>query len=293
MATIRRGYSLQFARRPPRFRGVVATTVRSEDAQVLCAEVMNLLVKGAIEVVPPAQSESGFYSRLLPRPQKRRWPTTYSRSQTPESRPGKKVIQDDHIGTDPLANTPRGLVHVAGSERRIISHPGSPPSQTILEIRIRRGGISIQGPPIWAVPGSPQLYTKNGCGSLSSTTDGNPHPQLPRRLAHSGPVRGGFSITQDPPPQPLRSPGAQGQLCQEHTVTQPTSVVPGDSDQLSADDSNCLSGTSHDNYSAVWPPSKKGPSTRSRLSRKCWALGQRLRQYFSWACITCGPSSSG
>ncbi len=48
MATIRRGYTLQFARRPPRFRGVLATTVRSEDTQVLRAEVMNLLEKGAI-----------------------------------------------------------------------------------------------------------------------------------------------------------------------------------------------------------------------------------------------------
>ncbi len=60
MARIRRGYTLQFTRRPPRFRSVLATTVHSEDAQVLRAEVMNLLEKGAIEIVPPAQSESGF-----------------------------------------------------------------------------------------------------------------------------------------------------------------------------------------------------------------------------------------
>ncbi len=66
---------------------------------------------------------------LLPRPQKRRWPATYSRSQTPELRPDEKVIQDDHFETDPLANMPRGLVYVAGSERyfHILSHPGSPP----------------------------------------------------------------------------------------------------------------------------------------------------------------------
>ncbi len=37
------------------------------------------------------------------------------------------------------------------------------------------------------------------------------------------------------------------QLCQEHTVTQPTSFVPGHSSYLSADDSNCLSGASHNN----------------------------------------------
>ncbi len=42
MTTVTRGYTLQFARRPPRFR------VRSENAQVLHTEVMNLLEKGAI-----------------------------------------------------------------------------------------------------------------------------------------------------------------------------------------------------------------------------------------------------
>ncbi len=107
---------------------------------------------------------------------------------------------------------PRGLVHVAGSERRVLSHPGSPPSQTILETRIWRGDISIQGSAVWAVPGSPHFYAMHGCGSFPSATDGNPHTQLPRRLAYSGPVAGGFGIAQDPPPQPLRFPGAQGQL---------------------------------------------------------------------------------
>ncbi len=70
MTTVRRGYTLQFARRPLRFHGVLATTVRSENAQVLRAEVMNLLEKGAIEIVPPAQSESGFNSRYFLFPQK-------------------------------------------------------------------------------------------------------------------------------------------------------------------------------------------------------------------------------
>ncbi len=100
---------------------------------------------------------------LLPRPQKRRRPATYSRSQTPALRPDEKVVQDDHFETDPLAIMPRGLVHVAGYERRVLSHPGSPTSQTIIEIRIRRGGISIQGPAVWAVPGSPHFYTMHGC----------------------------------------------------------------------------------------------------------------------------------
>ncbi len=52
---------------------------------------------------------------LLPCPQKRQQPATYSRSQTPELRPDEKIIQDDHFETDSPANMPRGLVHVAGS----------------------------------------------------------------------------------------------------------------------------------------------------------------------------------
>ncbi len=49
---------------------MLATTLRSEDDQVLRAEVMNLLEKGAIEIIPPAQSESGFYSRYFLIPKK-------------------------------------------------------------------------------------------------------------------------------------------------------------------------------------------------------------------------------
>lgn len=63
LGIIKRGYSLQFARRPPRFSGVVSTSVQSKDAHVLRSEVMNLLAKRAIETVPPPQGESGFYSR--------------------------------------------------------------------------------------------------------------------------------------------------------------------------------------------------------------------------------------
>ncbi len=70
MGIIKRGYSLQFARRPLRFSGVVSTSVQGENARVLRSEVMTLLEKGAIEMVPPALSESGFYSRYFLVPKK-------------------------------------------------------------------------------------------------------------------------------------------------------------------------------------------------------------------------------
>ncbi len=206
MGIIKRGYSLQFARRPPRFSGVVSTSVQGENARV---EVMTLLEKGAIEMVPPALSE------LLPRPQEGWRPPAHPRSQTPESRPHETAVQDDHAEADPLADSHRGLVLFSGPERRILSHPDSPPSQTILEISLQGSGLPVRGPTLWAVSGPPYFYEVHGRGSFPSETDGNPHSQLPRRLAHSGPVRGGTTFTQNPHPQPLRAPGAQGQFHQK------------------------------------------------------------------------------
>ncbi len=156
----------------------------------------------------------------------------------------------DIVAHPPLVSHPSFYFRCSHISWSVVSdayfHIQVAPSQTILEIRIRRGGISIQGHTVWAVPGSPHFYAMHECGSLPSATDGNLHTPLPRRLAHSGPVRVGFDIAQDPPPQPLRLPGAQGQFCQEHTVTQPTSFIPGHSYLLNADDRNCLSEASHD-----------------------------------------------
>ncbi len=70
MGIIKQGYSLQFVRRPPHFSGVVSTSVQGENACVLRSEVMTLLEKGAIEMVSPALSESGFYSRYFLVPKK-------------------------------------------------------------------------------------------------------------------------------------------------------------------------------------------------------------------------------
>ncbi len=147
-----------------------------------------------------------------------------------------------------------------------------------LEIRFRGGGVSIQGSSVCTVPGSSHYYAMHGCGSLPSVTDGN---------SHSGPVRGSFNIAQDPPPQPLKLPRAQDQLCLEHTVTQPMSIVPGHSYRLQ------MTATVSVERVTTQLPSRKEPPIPSKLSRKWWALWQQLRQYFSWVCFACDPYSSG
>nr|XP_055041699.1 uncharacterized protein LOC129429202 [Misgurnus anguillicaudatus] len=70
LSIIEHGYSLQFRRRPPRFKGVVSSLTAPQNAPILRQEVQNLLAIGAIERVPHSELESGFYSRYFVVPKK-------------------------------------------------------------------------------------------------------------------------------------------------------------------------------------------------------------------------------
>ncbi len=68
--SIRLGYAIQFARRPPKFNGVLETSVAVRNAPVLREEIAVLLAKDAIEPVPPAEMRQGFYSPYFIVPKK-------------------------------------------------------------------------------------------------------------------------------------------------------------------------------------------------------------------------------
>ncbi|KAL0152396.1 hypothetical protein M9458_052119, partial [Cirrhinus mrigala] len=68
--TIQLGYAIHLARRPPKYRGVLSTSVRGENAAVLRAEIAVLLGKDAIETVPSTKIKKGFYSPYFIVPKK-------------------------------------------------------------------------------------------------------------------------------------------------------------------------------------------------------------------------------
>ncbi|KAL0185568.1 hypothetical protein M9458_017238, partial [Cirrhinus mrigala] len=70
LRTIWLGYAIHFARCPPKFRGILYTSVRGENAAVLRAEIAVLLAKDAIETVPSAEMKKGFYSPYFIVPKK-------------------------------------------------------------------------------------------------------------------------------------------------------------------------------------------------------------------------------
>ncbi len=62
LATIDRGYRLQFAVKPPVFNGVVMSVAKWESARVQEEEISSLLIKGVIRVIPMEKMQQGFYS---------------------------------------------------------------------------------------------------------------------------------------------------------------------------------------------------------------------------------------
>ena len=70
LRTITKGYVLQFARPPPPFSGVIQSVVQQEQSHFLREEIVSLLRKEAISIVPPEEEASGFYSRYFLVPKK-------------------------------------------------------------------------------------------------------------------------------------------------------------------------------------------------------------------------------
>ena len=65
LKTIEKGYRIQFMHSPPSFSRIIHSQAVGEAAHFLAAEIKSLLEKRAIQVVPPAQAMSGFYSRYF------------------------------------------------------------------------------------------------------------------------------------------------------------------------------------------------------------------------------------
>ncbi len=87
--TIRLGYAIQFARRPPKFRGVHFTSVKAVDTHVLRAEIAVLLANRA---GPSCRYEVRVLQPLLHCPQEKRWVTTDLGSASFESEPSQATV---------------------------------------------------------------------------------------------------------------------------------------------------------------------------------------------------------
>ncbi len=146
----------------------------------------------------------------------------------------------------------------------------------ILEIRLRVSGLSMHSPALWDIPGSPKFYEVHVRGPLPSKTDGSLYPELPRRLAHSGTVRG-KAVSPQVPPQQLGVPWinfAKSSL----SPSQRTSFLGAVFNSF-----HMRVAVAPDRALTIQQPSKSEPYTLSKHFKRCWASWPLLLQYFSLA----------
>ncbi len=218
LRTIRLGYAIQFARRPPKYRGIHSTTVRAADAPILRAEIAVLLAKDAIEPVPPADMRIGVLQPLLHCTQEKRWVKTNLGSARFEPGPSQAPVQNAHTETHLWVRPSPRLVCSYRPEGRVLPCVDPSAPQAIPAVCVRRTGISVQSPALRAVPVAPWLHESSGGSPCSPERTGRAHSQLPRRLAYTSSVAGPVTRTQGHgalAPQPV---GPSGQLGKEQTL---------------------------------------------------------------------------
>ncbi len=209
--TIRLGYAIQFARRPPKFNGVLETSVAVRNAPVLREEIAVLLVKDAIEPVPPAEMRQGFYSPYFI---------------VPKKGGGLRPIMDLRVLNRALHKLPFKML----THRRMIKCIQPQDWFAAIDLKDAYFHVSIiprhrpflrfafEGRAWQYLPVSPCVH--EGCRGRPYPVTGSGHqdPQLPRRLAYSSPIQRAVGRSQGlgaPAPQPV---GSSGQLGKEQAL---------------------------------------------------------------------------
>ncbi len=185
----------------------------------------------------------------------------------PESGPSQAPVQDDDAETH-LSMCPSILL-VCGyrPKGRTLSFLDSPSTQTVSPLCINRASISVQGPPLRAVPVASCLHQGRGDSPCSIKGSRHPCSQLPRRLAYIGPVLSTVVWTQ-----------ASGQLGKEQNIRCAEDLFSRYGVVLGQPHSTSLSRAC--SVDAELPgvlPAHEGGSTET-----AWAYGIRSRSHAAW-----------
>ena len=118
---------------------------------------------------------------------------TYFRSESVEQVPQNRHIQDGNSGNHPDLATERGVGDLAGFQRRILSHPYSPPVEEVHEILSQQKSVPIHCPSLRVGHGSSRVHQDSQGGETYGSEQGYKNPPVPRRLVTESPFEGDWS----------------------------------------------------------------------------------------------------
>ncbi len=213
--TVEKGYRIQFAYRPPRFNGVVSTSVKPERVHLLTQELQALLDKGAIEHVPLPDRESGYYSRYFLVPKKDgglrpildlRGLNRYLRSYKFKMLTIKMIVSQIQSGDWFVTIDLKDAyfhIEILPQHRKFLRFAFGGEAY---QYRVLPFGLAL----------SPRTYTKCMDAAL---TPGHPHFKLQRRLADSGTVSRACTSTSRCRPSSSRISGVETQRQEKRSLS--------------------------------------------------------------------------
>ncbi len=167
---------------------------------------------------PSSRDEVRVLQPILHRTQERQWVTTNlgpARSEPgPSQAPVRDVDAETHLSMHPSLR----LVCSDRPEGRLLPCLDPPSTQTVSPLCIQRASIPVQGPPLRAIPVASCLHQGRRGSPCTTKGSRHSHSQLPRRLAHPGPVSSTVVQTQVYGAQSPQPVGASGQPGKEQTI---------------------------------------------------------------------------
>ncbi len=167
---------------------------------------------------PSSRDEVRVLQPLLHRTQERWWVTTNPGPLRSEPGPSQAPVQDVDAETHLSIRPSLRLVCSNRPKGRLLPCLDPPSTQTVSPLCVRGASIPVQGPSLRAIPVASCLH--QGRRSSPCTVKGSRHsyPQLPRRLAHPGPVSSTVVRTQGYGAQSPQPVGTSGQPGKEQTL---------------------------------------------------------------------------
>ena len=125
---------------------------------------------------------------VVPGPKTQQQVETHFRPQSAKCLSPNKHLQDEKPGDYQGLLTQKGVGHVTGFQRRLLSYPHPSQIQKIPPVLFERQGISVHSPSLRTGHGSIEVYQGGQRGEIDGSDKGYKNPPVPRRLVAQSPV---------------------------------------------------------------------------------------------------------
>ena len=146
----------------------------------------------------------------VPGPKTRQQVAANLGSQSTQSFSQNKHIQDGNTGDHPGLIAKRGMGHVSGFQRRLLSHPHPSQIQKIPQVLFEQQGISVHSPSFRTGHCSTGVYQGGQRGEIDGSGQGYTNPPVPRRLVAQSPGPGNLPTKYPDPLGPVPRVGLGG-----------------------------------------------------------------------------------